>query len=40
MQAMGVNSLDKAYAAEKFQREAAVFPVYDAGNIGTQMRTI
>ena len=40
MQAMGVNSLDKAHPVEKFLREAAVFPLYDAGNIGMQMRKI
>ena len=40
MQAMGVNSLDKAHPMEKFLREAAVFPLYDAGNIGMQMRKI
>jgi len=40
MQAMGVNSLDKKHPIEKFLREAAVFPLYDAGNIGMQMRKI
>jgi alkylation response protein AidB-like acyl-CoA dehydrogenase len=40
MQAMGVNSLDKVHPLEKFLREAAVFPLYDAGNIGMQMRKI
>jgi nitroalkane oxidase len=40
MQAMGVNSLDKSHPMEKFLREAAVFPLYDAGNIGMQMRKI
>ena len=40
MQAMGVNSLDKRHPVEKFLREAAVFPLYDAGNIGMQMRKI
>jgi nitroalkane oxidase len=40
MQAMGVNSLDKTHPVEKFLREAAVFPLYDAGNIGMQMRKI
>jgi hypothetical protein len=40
MQAMGVNSLDKGHPVEKFLREAAVFPLYDAGNIGMQMRKI
>ena len=40
MQVMGVNSLDKAHPVEKFLREAAVFPLYDAGNLGMQMRKI
>jgi nitroalkane oxidase len=40
MQAMGVNSLDRVHPMEKFLREAAVFPLYDAGNIGMQMRKI
>jgi alkylation response protein AidB-like acyl-CoA dehydrogenase len=40
MQAMGVNSLDKRHPVEKFLREAAVLPLYDAGNIGMQMRKI
>jgi alkylation response protein AidB-like acyl-CoA dehydrogenase len=40
MQAMGVNALDKQHPMEKFLREAAVFPLYDAGNIGMQMRKI
>ena len=40
MQVMGVNALDKAHPVEKFLREAAVFPLYDAGNIGMQMRKI
>lgn len=40
MQAMGVNALDKRHPVEKFLREAAVFPLYDAGNIGMQMRKI
>jgi nitroalkane oxidase len=40
MQAMGVNALDKQHPIEKFLREAAVFPLYDAGNIGMQMRKI
>jgi alkylation response protein AidB-like acyl-CoA dehydrogenase len=38
MQAMGVNALDKNHPMEKFLREAAVLPLYDAGNIGMQMR--
>jgi len=40
MQVMGVNSLDKRHPLEKFLREAAVFPLYDAGNIGMQVRKI
>lgn len=40
MQAMGVNALDTKHPVEKFFREAAVFPLYDAGNIGMQMRKI
>jgi hypothetical protein len=37
---MGSNSLDRSHPVEKFLREAAVFPLYDAGNIGMQMRKI
>jgi hypothetical protein len=40
MQAMGVNALDRTHPLEKFLREAAVFPLYDAGNIGMRMRKI
>ncbi|HEX4340604.1 MAG TPA: acyl-CoA dehydrogenase family protein [Polyangiaceae bacterium] len=40
MQVMGVNALDRRHPLEKFLREAAVFPLYDAGNIGMQMRKI
>ena len=40
MQAMGVNALDRNHPVEKLLREAAVFPLYDAGNIGMQMRRI
>jgi nitroalkane oxidase len=40
MQAMGVNALDRSHPVEKYLREAAVFPLYDAGNIGMQMRKI
>lgn len=40
MQVMGVNSLDKAHPMEKYLREAATFPIYDAGNIGMQRRKI
>jgi alkylation response protein AidB-like acyl-CoA dehydrogenase len=40
MQAMGINALDRSHPVEKLLREAAVFPLYDAGNIGMQMRRI
>jgi hypothetical protein len=40
MQVMGVNSLDRSHPLEKYLREAAVFPLYDAGNLGMQMRKI
>ena len=40
MQAMGVNALDKKHPVERFMRESLVFPLYDAGNIGMQMRKI
>jgi hypothetical protein len=40
MQSMGVNALDKKHPLERYLREAAVFPLYDAGNIGMQMRKI
>jgi nitroalkane oxidase len=40
MQAMGVNSLDRKHPVERFMRESMVFPLYDAGNIGMQMRKI
>lgn len=40
MQVMGINSLDKAHPLEKCLREAAVFPIYDAGNIAMQRRKI
>jgi len=40
MQVMGINSLDKAHPIEKLLREAAVLPIYDAGNVGMQRRKI
>ncbi|MFT0877508.1 acyl-CoA dehydrogenase family protein [Rhodopseudomonas sp. G2_2311] len=40
MKAVGVNALDRAHPLERYLREAAVFPLYDAGNIGMQMRKI
>ena len=40
MQVVGVAALDKALPLEKCLREACVFPLYDAGNIGMQRRKI
>jgi alkylation response protein AidB-like acyl-CoA dehydrogenase len=40
MKVVGVNSLDRAHPLERYLREASVFPLYDAGNIGMQMRKI
>lgn len=40
MQAMGVNALDRQHPVERYLRESLVFPLYDAGNIGMQMRKI
>jgi acyl-CoA dehydrogenase len=40
MQVVGVNSLDKQHDFEKLLREAAVFPLYDAGNFGMQRRRV
>ncbi|WP_454625435.1 acyl-CoA dehydrogenase family protein [Bradyrhizobium cenepequi] len=40
MKVVGVNALDRAHPLERYLREAAVFPLYDAGNIGMQMRKI
>jgi alkylation response protein AidB-like acyl-CoA dehydrogenase len=40
MQVMGVNALDRRHPIERYLREALVFPLYDAGNIGMQMRKI
>ncbi|MDH5567531.1 MAG: acyl-CoA/acyl-ACP dehydrogenase [Myxococcales bacterium] len=40
MQVMGINSLDKVHPLEKCLREAAVLPIYDAGNVGMQRRKI
>lgn len=36
----GVNSLDKRHLFEKYLREAAVLPLYDAGNFGMQRRRV
>jgi acyl-CoA dehydrogenase len=40
MQVVGVNSLDKQHNWEKLLREAAVLPLYDAGNFGMQRRRV
>jgi nitroalkane oxidase len=40
MQVRGVNALDRRHPIERYLREALVFPLYDAGNIGMQMRKI
>ncbi|MFC7656425.1 acyl-CoA dehydrogenase family protein [Pseudonocardia benzenivorans] len=38
MRIVGVNALDRKFGMEKFYREAIVFPLYDAGNLGMQRR--
>jgi nitroalkane oxidase len=40
MKVVGVNALDRNHPLERYLREASVFPLYDAGNIGMQMRKI
>ena len=40
MQVMGINAADKVHPLEKLLREAAILPIYDAGNIGMQRRKI
>ncbi|MGH6825420.1 acyl-CoA dehydrogenase family protein [Methyloceanibacter sp.] len=40
MKVMGVNALDKTLPLERYLREATVFPLYDAGNMGMQMRKL
>ncbi len=40
MQVMGINSADRVHPLEKYLREAAILPIYDAGNIGMQRRKI
>ena len=40
MKVVGVNALDKALPLERYLREASVFPLYDAGNMGMQMRKL
>jgi len=38
MRLVGVNSIDRRFPLERLYREAMVFPLYDAGNIGMQRR--
>ena len=40
MKVVGVNALDRGLPLERYLREASVFPLYDAGNVGMQMRKI
>lgn len=40
LQVVGVNSADKKHMFEKYLREAAIFPIYDAGNFGMQRRRV
>jgi hypothetical protein len=40
MKVVGVNALDKGHPLERYLRESSVFPLYDAGNVGMQMRKI
>ncbi|GII01340.1 acyl-CoA dehydrogenase family protein [Planobispora takensis] len=40
MQVVGVNSVDRTRPFEKLLREAAVLPLYDAGNFGMQRRRV
>jgi hypothetical protein len=38
MRVVGVNALDRRFPLAKLYREAAVFSLYDAGNLGMQRR--
>jgi nitroalkane oxidase len=38
MQVVGVNSVDRKHRFERYLREAAILPLYDAGNFGMQRR--
>jgi hypothetical protein len=40
MQVVGVNSLDRKWQYDRYLREAAVLPLYDAGNFGMQRRRV
>jgi alkylation response protein AidB-like acyl-CoA dehydrogenase len=40
MQVVGVNSVDKKHQFDRYLREAALLPLYDAGNFGMQRRRV
>ena len=40
MQVVGVNSVDRKHQFDRYLREAAVLPLYDAGNFGMQRRRV
>ena len=40
MQVVGVNSVDRKHSYDRYLREAAVLPLYDAGNFGMQRRRV
>jgi nitroalkane oxidase len=40
MQVVGVNSVDKQHNFHRYLREAAVLPLYDAGNFAMQRRRV
>jgi alkylation response protein AidB-like acyl-CoA dehydrogenase len=40
MQVVGVNSYDTRLPFAKYLREASLFPIYDAGNMGMQRRRL
>ena len=40
MQVVGVNSVDKKNRFDRYLREAALLPLYDAGNFGMQRRRV
>ena len=40
MQVVGVNSVDNRHRFGRYPREAAILPVYDAGNFGMQRRRV
>ena len=37
MKVVGVNALDRSNPLERYLREASVFPLYDAGNVGMSL---